>query len=216
VRAENVKIENGKTTFDVVIRHQNQTTLYRDMMITLMGKHNILNTLASVAVAFVVGIGEDFIRQALASFEGIKRRLTLRGCENNISVYDDYAHHPSEIRASLSALKDHISGRLVAIFQPHRYTRFQNLWTDFMDAFDLADAVFVTDVYSAGDEAIEGVNTSNFVSQMQKIRSNVFETTTENFAQDVASFVQSGDTVVCLNAGSLSRQIPELLEVLKK
>jgi UDP-N-acetylmuramate--alanine ligase len=85
-----------------------------------------------------------------------------------------------------------------------------------MDAFDLADAVFVTDVYSAGDEAIEGVNTSNFVSQMQKIRSNVFETTTENFARDVAQFVQSGDTVVCLNAGSLSRQIPELLEVLKK
>ena len=216
VRAENVKIENGKTIFDIMIRHQNQTIIYRDMMITLMGKHNILNTLASVAATFVVGVKEEHVRQALASFEGIKRRLTLRGCENNVVVYDDYAHHPSEIRASLSALKDHISGRLVAVFQPHRYTRFQNLWTDFMDAFDLADAVFVTDVYSAGDEAIEGVNTSNFVSQMQKIRPNVFETTTENFAKNVADFVGPNDTVVCLNAGSLSRQIPELLEALKK
>ena len=216
VRAENVRIQNEKTIFDVVIRYQNQNLIYRDITILLMGKHNILNTLASIAATFMIGVGEDFVRQALASFEGINRRLTLRGKENNVAVYDDYAHHPSEIRASLSALKDHISGRLVAVFQPHRYTRFQNLWTDFMDAFDLADAVFVTEVYSAGDAPIDGVNTQNFVAKMQQIKANVFETTTQSFADDVAKFVNSNDTVICLNAGSLSRQIPELLEALKK
>ena len=85
-----------------------------------------------------------------------------------------------------------------------------------MDAFDLADAVFVTEVYSAGDAPIDGVNTQNFVAKMQQIKANVFETTTQSFAEDVAKFVNSNDTVICLNAGSLSRQIPELLEALKK
>ena len=147
---------------------------------------------------------------------GIQRRLTLRGIERDVAVYDDYAHHPSEIKATLSALKEQISGRLIAVFQPHRYTRFQDLWTDFKTAFEGADALFVTDVYSAGDPVIEGVTADKFVDEMTPSYSYVYKTTENDFGQDVARFVQKGDTVVCLNAGSLSKHIPELLEELKK
>ena len=104
----------------------------------------------------------------------------------------------------------------MAVFQPHRYTRFQDLWADFKTAFEGVDALFVTDVYSAGDPVIEGVTADKFVSEMTPSYPNVFKTTEDNFVLDVGHFVKAGDTVVCLNAGSLSRHIPELLEALKK
>ncbi len=216
VRVENVRTENMKTTFDVMIRDKNNTLKYQDISFSLMGQHNILNTLAAIAATYVVGVKQSDIQKALDEFQGIERRLTLRGTERGVFVYDDYGHHPSEIKASISALKEHISGRLVAVFQPHRYTRFQNLWTDFMDAFNGADALFVTDVYSAGDAPIEGITSEKFVSEMQKVRSNVFKTSETDFAKDVSNYVHSDDTVICLNAGSLTRHIPELLEALKK
>ena len=216
VRAENIRVDGMKTTFDVVIRDRDNTLNYKDISFSLMGKHNILNTLAAIAATYVVGVKQSDVQKALDEFQGIERRLTLRGTERNVAVYDDYGHHPSEIKASIAALKEHISGRLVAVFQPHRYTRFQNLWMEFMDAFDGVDALFVSDVYSAGDNPIEGVTSENFVSQMQKIKQGVFKTSEQTFATDVANFVQVQDTVICLNAGSLSRYIPELLEALKK
>ncbi len=216
VRAENIRIQGMKTIFDVVIRERNNIINYKDVSFSLMGRHNILNTLAAIAATYVVGVKQTDVQKALDEFQGIERRLTLRGRENGVCVYDDYGHHPSEIRASISALKEHISGRLVAVFQPHRYTRFQNLWTEFMDAFEGADALFVTDVYSAGDSSIEGITAENFVNQMQQIKANVFKTGETTFARQVKEFVHSGDTIICLNAGSLSRRIPELLETLKK
>ena len=216
VHADNVRVQKGGSVFDVYVRAGDGFQKIPGVVISLMGKHNILNALAAFAVGEFLKIDRNIIKKALSDFMGIQRRLTLRGTEREVAVYDDYAQHPSEIKATLSALKEQISGRLIAVFQPHRYTRFQDLWTDFKTAFEGVDALFVTDVYSAGDPVIEGVTADKFVEEMHPSYSHVYKTTENNFGQDVARFVQKGDTVVCLNAGSLSKYIPELLEALKK
>ena len=216
VHADNIRVVEGGSLFDVYVRSGEGFEKVSDVKISLMGKHNILNALAAFAVGEFLHIDRNVIKKSLADFMGIQRRLTLRGTGKGVAVYDDYGHHPTEIKATLSALKEHISGRLVAVFQPHRYTRFQDLWADFKTAFEGVDALFVTDVYSAGDPVIEGVTADKFVSEMAPSYPNVFKTTEEDFGRDVSHFVQSGDTVVCLNAGSLSRHIPELLEALQK
>ena len=216
IHADNVRVVKGGSLFDVYVREGVAFQKVADVKISLMGKHNILNALAAFSVGEFLKIDRNIIKNSLADFMGIQRRLTLRGTEGGVAVYDDYAHHPTEIKATLSALKEHVSGRLIAIFQPHRYTRFQDLWADFKTAFDGVDALFVTDVYSAGDPVMEGVTADKFVSEMVPSYPHVFKTTEDDFSLDVAHFTKSGDTVVCLNAGSLSRHIPELLEVLKK
>ena len=216
VHADNIRVQKGCSVFDVYVRQEDGFLKIPDVVISLMGKHNVLNALAAFSVAEFLKIDRKIIKKSLSDFMGIQRRLTLRGIERDVAVYDDYAHHPSEIKATLSALKEQISGRLIAVFQPHRYTRFQDLWTDFKTAFEGADALFVTDVYSAGDPVIEGVTADKFVDEMKPSYSHVYKTTENDFGQDVAHFVQKGDTVVCLNAGSLSKHIPELLEELKK
>ena len=216
VHADNVRVVDGGSLFDVYVRSGESFQKISDVKISLMGRHNILNALAAVAVGEFLNLDREIIKKSLSDFMGIQRRLTLRGTERGVAVYDDYAHHPSEIKATLAALKEHVSGRLIAVFQPHRYTRFQDLWADFKTAFEGVDALFVTDVYSAGDPMIEGVTADKFVAEMAPSYKNVHKTTESDFAVDVSHFVQSGDTVVCLNAGSLSRHIPTLLEVLQK
>ena len=216
VHADNVRVTNEGSVFDVYVRQGEEFQKIPDVSISLMGKHNILNALATFAVGEFLHIDRDIIKKSLSNFMGIQRRLTLRGQEKDIAVYDDYAHHPTEIKATLSALKEHVSGRLIAVFQPHRYTRFQDLWTDFKTAFEGVDALFVTDVYSAGDPKIEGVTADKFVTEMKPSYKNIYKTTEDNFALDVSRFVKAGDTVVCLNAGSLSGHITELLEAIKR
>ena len=216
VHADNVRVVSGGSVFDVYVRAGEGFEKVSDVLISLMGRHNILNALAAFAVCEFLKIDRVLIKKSLADFMGIQRRLTLRGTERGVAVYDDYAHHPSEIKATLSALKEQISGRLIAVFQPHRYTRFQDLWADFKTSFEGVDALFVTDVYSAGDPVIEGVTADKFVTEMAPSYPNVYKTTEGDFTLDVARFVKTGDTVICLNAGSLSRHIPELLEALKK
>ena len=216
VHADNVRVVDGGSIFDVYVRTGESFQKIPDVGISLMGKHNVLNALAAFAVGEFLHIDREIIKKSLADFMGIQRRLTLRWTEQVVDVYDDYAHHPTEIKATLAALKEHISGRLIVVFQPHRYTRFQDLWTDFKTAFEGVDALFVTDVYSAGDPAIEGVSADKFVSEMAPSYKHVYKTTEKDFAQDVARFAESGDTIVCLNAGSLSKYIPQLLEALQK
>lgn len=216
VYADNVRVKAGGSVFDVYVRQKEGFEKVADVAISLMGKHNVLNALAAFATGEFLHLDRAIIKKALSDFMGIQRRLTLRGTENGVAVYDDYAHHPTEIKATLSALKEQISGRLIGVFQPHRYTRFQDLWVDFKTAFDKVDALFVTDVYSAGDPVIEGVTADKFVSEMKPSYPDIYKTTENDFSKEVAHFVQAGDTVICLNAGSLSGHIPELLEALKK
>lgn len=216
VHADNIRVIHGGSIFDVYVREKDTFQKISDVSISLIGKHNILNALAAFSVGEFLHIDRSIIKKSLSDFMGIQRRLTLRGTERGIAVYDDYAHHPSEIKATLSALKEQISGRLIAVFQPHRYTRFQDLWADFKTSFEGVDALFVTDVYSAGDPVIEDVTADKFVSEMVPSYHNVFKTTENDFGMDIASFVKAGDTIVCLNAGSLSHHIPQLLEALKK
>ena len=123
---------------------------------------------------------------------------------------------PRKFRATLQALKSHITGRLIVVFQPHRYSRFQNLWADFLTCFEGVQALFVSDVYAAGDAPLPEVSAEKFVESLKGLQKNVFKTSEETFAREVSQFVQSGDTVVCFNAGSLSGKIPLLLEALKQ
>ena len=215
VSAYDVQSTPTGSQFDVKIRLRDEEKTIEKVSLNMLGMHNVQNALAAIAVAIRLGIKEDVIKAALSSFQGIQRRLSLRGLTGqNVPVYDDYAHHPNEIKASLDALKAHTSGRLFAIWQPHRWTRFRDLYYDFLTAFDKADFVGVADVYAAGESVCEGLSVDNFITEMQKVKPT-FKTSIDTMHIDLKSKLQPGDCVVCLGAGSISiaaRQLPALLE----
>ncbi len=202
---------------DIFIRRGRKFKKLKDVALSLMGLHNVANAMAMVGVAEQMGITEKAIRKTLAGFKGIQRRLTKRGIiDANVPVYDDYAHHPVEIKATLSALRPAAKKRVIAIFQPHRYTRLRDLWNDFLTAFDEADQVLVCDVYPAGEPALEGITAQRFAAALSEKHANVgyipsFEVLTERIQKEA----RPGDTIVCLGAGSISAQAKELIKKLK-
>jgi len=172
----------------------------------------VLNALAAIAVALRLGIKETVIKKALAHFEGIQRRLTLRGCLSNVNIYDDYAHHPIEIAATLKAVKESIQGKIVAVFQPHRYTRFRDLWDEFLTCFDSADEVYVMDVYGAGESLIAGVTAPSFAEVLNAKGKKVFYMPTIESVKTIVHNLTKEDAIVCLGAGSISSEITQLLK----
>ncbi|MBP5344492.1 MAG: UDP-N-acetylmuramate--L-alanine ligase [Alphaproteobacteria bacterium] len=214
VMACNIQTTFNGTQFDVQVKLNQDERIIKDVILNMLGMHNIQNALAAVAVAVRLGISDDVIKQTLASFQGVQRRLSLRGMtKQNVPIYDDYAHHPNEIRASLAALKAQTKGRLIAVWQPHRWTRFSNLYQDFLQAFDAADMVGVTDVYAAGESPLQTVSVEAFVMEMQKNKP-AFKTSVETLAEDLKDKIEPNDCVVCLGAGSISgaaRELPLLL-----
>jgi len=200
--------------FTVKLQINGTDTKIEQVSLNMLGMHNVQNALAAIAVAVRLGISPDVIKKALSSFLGIQRRLSLRGITGlEVPVYDDYAHHPNEIKASLAALKSHTSGRLIAVWQPHRWTRFRDLYYDFLTAFDKADLVGITDVYAAGETPCEGVSPDAFLTEMQKVKP-AFKTSVDALHVDLKDKVRAGDCIVCLGAGSISvaaRQLPLLL-----
>lgn len=213
VCAKNIQLLESGSCFDVHIRIKNTEKVIERMTLNMLGAHNIQNALAAIAVAVRLGISEEVIKKALAEFQGIQRRLSLRGKTNKGNpIYDDYAHHPNEIKATLAALKNSGYNRMIAIWQPHRWSRFKDLYFDFLTAFDLADIVGVLDVYAAG-ESPQDVSTQAFVAEMKKVKP-AFQTTLETLSEDLKNILQPGDCIVCLGAGSISpkaKQLPELL-----
>lgn len=208
VRGTNVRLDASGGHFDVVLsgRAGPERTL-RNMHLPLVGKHNVENSLAAVAVAIEMGIDETTIRKALAGIKGVKRRFTNTGMGAGITVIDDYGHHPVEIAAVLKAARSATSAGVIAVVQPHRYTRLANLFEEFCTCFNDADAVIVADVYAAGETPIEGVSKQSLVEGLRGHghRKAVALDNPQALARTVMDIAKPGDMVVCLGAGTITQ-----------
>ncbi|MCQ0989979.1 UDP-N-acetylmuramate--L-alanine ligase [Jiella marina] len=221
VRFENLRFEAGRSRFDVSIRDRvtGKTEHIADLALPMPGRHNVSNATAAVAVAHRLGISGDAIRNGMASFGGVRRRFTLTGVVNDVAIYDDYGHHPVEIRAVLAAARSSAEGRVIAIVQPHRYTRLQALFSEFAACFNDADTVVIAPVYAAGEDPIEFVNSEMLVERLKLggHRDARLIDGPEEIAPLVHQLAQPGDMVVCLGAGSITQwayALPKQLEKL--
>jgi UDP-N-acetylmuramate--alanine ligase len=209
VRASNLSADANGARFDVTItnRHDNTRIEWRDLQLPMFGAHNVENALAAILIAHEMDIPEDGIRSALAGFAGVKRRFTKTGTNKGVTIIDDYGHHPVEIAAVLKAARDAASpGRVIAVVQPHRYSRLSDLFDDFCGCFNDADVVIVADVHAAGEAPIDGVDRDALVNGLQaRGHRNVAALSGPgDLAQMVMDRSQPGDFVICLGAGSIT------------
>jgi UDP-N-acetylmuramate--alanine ligase len=199
----------GGSKFSVVIRDRKSGAAHEisDIMLPMPGRHNASNATAAIAVAQQLGLSDDAIRQALAGFGGVKRRFTKTGEYNGVTVIDDYGHHPVEIAAVLKAARESSNGKIVAVVQPHRYTRLQSLFEEFCTCFNDADAVVVAEVYPAGEAPIEGIDRDHFVTGLRAHghREVIPLPKSSELAGIVKDIARSGDLVVCLGAGNITQ-----------
>jgi UDP-N-acetylmuramate--alanine ligase len=173
--------------------------------LAIPGIHNVSNALAAIAIGVELDVPVDLIRKGLAAFSGVERRFHLRGEAGGIMVVDDYGHHPTEVKATLAAAKQGWNRRLVVLFQPHRYTRTRDCMGDFAHAFDDADAVFMTEVYPAGEQPIPGVSGASLVDTIQSAGhpSITFIAQKETLPDQVLPFLKAGDLVLTMGAGDI-------------
>ena len=167
------------------------------------GSHNIVNSLAAISVGSELGISFDTARESLSRFRGADRRFQLKGQANDILIIDDYAHHPSEIQATLNAARSGWKRRILAVFQPHRYTRMQHLMDQFATCFDQADQLVLTDIYAAGEKPIPGVTIENLVATMKHPNVTLHKDL-ESLPQKVLSMAKPGDMILFLGAGTIT------------
>ena len=208
VRGVNVVPGAGGNRFEVIIRHRDGSTRsIEDIALPMAGRHNVQNALAAVAVAIELGLDDATIQKGFAAFGGVKRRFTKVGETGGVSIIDDYAHHPVEIRAVLSAAREFATGRVIAVVQPHRYSRLGGLMDEFAQAFNDADQVLVTPVYAAGETPDEGVDAEALVERLKARghRAAVTVDSAEILATVLAAEVIAGDLVVCLGAGDITK-----------
>ncbi|MEY9757463.1 UDP-N-acetylmuramate--L-alanine ligase [Bradyrhizobium yuanmingense] len=209
----------GGSKFKVVIRDRKTGTTHEiaDLALPMPGRHNASNATAAIAVAHEFGVSDEAIRKALAGFGGVKRRFTKTGEWNGAAVIDDYGHHPVEIAAVLKAARDSYTGKVIAVVQPHRYTRLQSLFEEFCTCFNDADAVVVADVYAAGETPIEGIDRDHFVAGLRAHghREVIPLPNAGELAKIVHGIAKSGDLVVCLGAGNITQWAYALPDQLK-
>lgn len=209
-RAVDITVKQWETEFRTYFKGKS----LGPFRLALPGVHNVSNALAAIAIGIELDVPVDLVRKGLAAFTGVERRFHLRGEKGGIMVVDDYGHHPTEIRATLAAAKQGWGRRVVVLFQPHRYSRTRDLMTDFVHAFDQADAVFITDIYPAGETAIPGVSGERLA---ETVRSSgacevVWIERKEELAKRVLPSLKSGDMVMTLGAGDIWKAGVELLE----
>jgi UDP-N-acetylmuramate--alanine ligase len=199
----------GGSKFKVVIRDRKSggTHEISDIMLPMPGHHNASNATAAIAVACELGLSDEAILKAMAGFGGVKRRFTKTGEWNGVTVIDDYGHHPVEIAAVLKAARGSTNGKIVAVVQPHRYTRLQSLFEEFCTCFNDADAVVVAEVYAAGETPIEGVDRDHFVTGLRAHghRDVIPLQKSADLAGIVKGLAKPGDLVVCLGAGNITQ-----------
>ena len=208
IRAANLRLGGDGSHFDAVIADRasgDERTLPR-LFLPMFGEHNVQNSLAAVAVAEEMGLGDDVVRATLRNFKGVSRRFTKTGEWNGVTVIDDYGHHPVEIAAVLKGARAIVSGRLIAVVQPHRYTRLANLFEGFCTCFNDADLVVVADVYAAGEAPIDGVSRDALVAGLSAHghRNVLALSAADDLAPMVHELARPGDMVVCLGAGSIT------------
>ncbi|MEJ0077854.1 MAG: UDP-N-acetylmuramate--L-alanine ligase [Alphaproteobacteria bacterium] len=209
VRLSGLDHVDGSSRFSVAFRNRAGEVVHTisDLVLPMPGRHNALNATSAIAVAHELGIPDDAIRKALAGFGGVKRRFTRVGDWNGATIIDDYGHHPVEIAAVLRAARESTRGQVIAVMQPHRYTRLQSLFEPFSTCFNDADAVIVADVYAAGEAPIEGVDRDHLVAALRaRGHRNVMPLADQGkLAGMVKELARPGDYVVCLGAGSITQ-----------
>ncbi|MDH0613854.1 MULTISPECIES: UDP-N-acetylmuramate--L-alanine ligase [unclassified Agrobacterium] len=219
VRFSNVRIDGTRSVFDVEIRRRRTGKIFsfKDLVLPMPGRHNVSNATAAIAVANRLGISEADIKKGLASFGGVKRRFTLTGEANGVQVFDDYGHHPVEIKAVLAAAREACKGRIIAVHQPHRYSRLSSLFDDFAHCFNDADTILLAPVYAAGEDPIEGASSEALVSAIKAAghRDARFLEKREDLASQVAAIANPGDFVVLLGAGNITQWAAVLPSELK-
>jgi UDP-N-acetylmuramate--alanine ligase len=213
ITAGNIKYHNNKTIFDCFYNKKKLGAIETG----LLGAHNILNALSVVGVSFELGLEFDIIKDALKDFKGVGRRIEKIGEENGVLVLDDYGHHPTEIKATLKAIKS-MGHRIIVIFQPHRYSRTQLLWKEFGSAFEEADEIMLTDIYSAGEEPVDGVSSLLIKDSIEKHNGKKVNIISDfkNIPDSVIKIVKNGDVVLTLGAGDIYKAGTMILEALKR
>jgi UDP-N-acetylmuramate--alanine ligase len=207
VRADNVTPIPGGSRFDALILEKDGERRALSIHVPIPGRHNVQNALAAIAVALELGISDDAIVVGYERFDGVKRRFTRVGEVEGAIVIDDYAHHPTEIRAVLAAAREGATGRVIAVMQPHRFTRLESLMDEFQNAFNDADVVFVTPVYAAGEDPIEGVD-SNALVEGLRAHGHRMVRTVDNFdelCREMRDLAAEGDMVICMGAGDITK-----------
>jgi UDP-N-acetylmuramate--alanine ligase len=209
VRLTDLRNEGGRQTFTVLFRNRAGETVHAisDLTLPMPGRHNALNATSAVAVAHELKIPDDTIRTALAGFGGVKRRFTRAGEWNGVTIIDDYGHHPVEIAAVLKAARESTKQQVIAVVQPHRYTRLQSLFEPFSTCFNDADAVIVAEVYPAGETPIKGIDRDHLVTAIRARghRQVIPLPAQTELAGIVKSLAKPGDYVVCLGAGNITQ-----------
>ncbi len=218
VRAENLRNRPGGVEFDVTIATRGESPReLKALLLPMFGAHNVQNALAAIAIANEMGIDDETIAKGLKSFAGVKRRFTKTGEANGITVIDDYGHHPVEIAAVLQAARAVSKGKVIAVVQPHRYTRLRDLFEEFCTCFNDADIVIVSDVHPAGEEPIEGVDRDALIQGLRTRghRQVLALESPDQLANVVHEIAETGDLVICLGAGSITGWAHDLPASLK-
>ena len=208
VRGVNVTPIPGGNRFEAIVRQRDGASRsIEDIELPMPGRHNVQNALAAIGVALELGVDDATIQKGFAKFGGVKRRFTQVGEVNGAVVIDDYGHHPVEIRAVLSAAREGTKGRVIAVVQPHRFTRLRDLMGDFQTAFNEADIVYVAPVYPAGEAPIEGVDAAALVDGLKRLGHRAAHEIAgpDPLAETLAQVAQPGDMIVCLGAGDITK-----------
>ena len=218
MRAVGLHYRDGVAHFDIHLQAEGR--VIEDCALPMPGDHNVSNALAAVAVSRHLGMSGEQIRAALASFGGVNRRFTRVGEVDGVTIIDDYGHHPVEIAAVLKAARQASKGRVIAVHQPHRYSRLSHHFDEFCACFNDADVVGIADVYAAGEDPIPGADRDGLVAGLiQHGHRHAFAVPDEAALADlVAREAGPGDMVVCLGAGTISawaNDLPEALRALK-
>ncbi|OYY72905.1 UDP-N-acetylmuramate--L-alanine ligase [Sphingomonas sp. 28-63-12] len=222
VRGVNVTPIPGGNRFEAVIRHRDGSQRsIEGIEMPMPGRHNVQNALAAIGVALELGIDDATIQQGFAKFGGVKRRFTKVGevplGDGVVTIIDDYGHHPVEIRAVLSAAREGATARVIAVVQPHRYSRLGNLMEDFQQAFNDADIVLVAPVYAAGEAPIAGVDAEALVAGLKTRghRSAAVVADADALAETLSDMIQPGDMVICLGAGDITKWAAGLADAIE-
>lgn len=204
-----LKSEQNKS----VVYHKNKK--WAEISLPLKGEYNTLNALGALVCSMQTGITKESALQSLKKFKGVQRRYEFKGEVRDILFLDDYAHHPTELKAVLKSLKQQYpQRRKVALFQPHRYSRFQYSWKGFLESFDDVDRVYISEVYSAGEESLKNINSERFAKEC--LHSECFYVDNKNLVSTISSELKEGDIFISLGAGSVYQLGENILEVVKK
>ena len=212
----NISTKNDYSFFLIKI-NKNKFPKYKEnnkFILNLLGKHNVLNATASIGVGLLLQLPINKIKNALKCFQGVKRRFTFLGKIGKSNIYDAYAHHPTEIKATLEMTKYIVKNKTVVIFQPHRYSRTKNLYSDFIKVLSKADILFISDIYSAGEKPLRGINAPKLVRDISKrgFKNVYYLDNPQNLYSTLSTYFEKENLIIFMGAGSISQWAYELVK----